>query len=203
MRSLSAADTRPSKTRRSVPRLSPVQRVRTRASSGPGGGRTTGRSSAAPRVTYQRARALPFIGAFRDFALHHAHPPSRSLHDRACQPRRRRSTRRRDLYDADGRPVHGGAAEAAPVRARVNAATYAGLAALDGLHPRHRRLVALSTASSSLCFLVATPWTVLGFWNAVIGLWLLHGRTDGHRSGRALRGRGRTAPSRSGCAPPS
>jgi membrane glycosyltransferase len=29
------------------------------------------------------------------------------------------------------------------------------------------------------CFLVATPWTVLGFWNAVLGLWLLHGRADG------------------------
>jgi membrane glycosyltransferase len=29
------------------------------------------------------------------------------------------------------------------------------------------------------CFLVATPWTVLGFWNAAIGLWLLHGRRDG------------------------
>ena len=32
-----------------------------------------------------------------------------------------------------------------------------------------------------LCFLLATPWTVLGFWNAVIGLWLLHGREDGLR----------------------
>jgi membrane glycosyltransferase len=29
------------------------------------------------------------------------------------------------------------------------------------------------------CFLIAAPWTVLGFWNAVIGLWLLHGRRDG------------------------
>jgi membrane glycosyltransferase len=29
------------------------------------------------------------------------------------------------------------------------------------------------------CFLIAAPWTVLGFWNAVLGLWLLHGRTDG------------------------
>jgi membrane glycosyltransferase len=29
------------------------------------------------------------------------------------------------------------------------------------------------------CFLVATPWTVLGFWNAALGLWLLHGRADG------------------------
>jgi len=25
------------------------------------------------------------------------------------------------------------------------------------------------------CFLVSAPWTVLGFWNAVIGFWLLHG----------------------------
>ena len=30
-----------------------------------------------------------------------------------------------------------------------------------------------------LCFLMAAPWTVLGFWNAAIGLWLLHGRKDG------------------------
>jgi membrane glycosyltransferase len=29
------------------------------------------------------------------------------------------------------------------------------------------------------CFLIATPWTVLGFWNAVLGLWLLHFRRDG------------------------
>jgi membrane glycosyltransferase len=29
------------------------------------------------------------------------------------------------------------------------------------------------------CFLVAAPWTVLGFWNAAIGLWLLHGSRDG------------------------
>jgi membrane glycosyltransferase len=29
------------------------------------------------------------------------------------------------------------------------------------------------------CFLVMAPWTVLGFWNALIGLWLLHGRRNG------------------------
>ena len=29
------------------------------------------------------------------------------------------------------------------------------------------------------CFLVATPWTVLGFWNALFGLWLLHGHSGG------------------------
>ncbi|KAF0230858.1 MAG: hypothetical protein FD175_1305 [Beijerinckiaceae bacterium] len=26
-----------------------------------------------------------------------------------------------------------------------------------------------------ICFLLGTPWAVLGFWNAIIGLWLLHG----------------------------
>jgi membrane glycosyltransferase len=30
-----------------------------------------------------------------------------------------------------------------------------------------------------VCFLVAAPWTVLGFWNAGLGIWLLHGRKDG------------------------
>ena len=29
-----------------------------------------------------------------------------------------------------------------------------------------------------LCVLVATPWTVLGFWNSLIGLWLLHSGRD-------------------------
>ena len=29
-----------------------------------------------------------------------------------------------------------------------------------------------------LAFAVGTPWTVLGFWNAAIGLWLLHGGRD-------------------------
>ncbi len=30
----------------------------------------------------------------------------------------------------------------------------------------------------ALAFAIATPWTVLGFWNALIGLWLLHGEKD-------------------------
>jgi membrane glycosyltransferase len=29
-----------------------------------------------------------------------------------------------------------------------------------------------------VCFAFGTPWTVLGFWNALIGLWLLHFRRD-------------------------
>jgi membrane glycosyltransferase len=30
-----------------------------------------------------------------------------------------------------------------------------------------------------LCFLVGLPWSVLGFWNALLGFWLLHGVKDG------------------------
>ncbi len=29
-----------------------------------------------------------------------------------------------------------------------------------------------------IAFAVAAPWSVLGFWNAAIGLWLLHGTKD-------------------------
>ncbi len=29
-----------------------------------------------------------------------------------------------------------------------------------------------------VCFAIAAPWSVLGFWNALIGLWLLHGGKD-------------------------
>jgi len=29
------------------------------------------------------------------------------------------------------------------------------------------------------CFLIGAPWSVMGVWNALIGLWLLHGRRDG------------------------
>lgn len=60
----------------------------------------------------------------------------------------------------------------------LNLATLAGLAA--GL----ARLLGLGGWSGVdlavfIAFLVAAPWSVLGFWNAAIGLWLLHGRRDG------------------------
>ncbi len=29
------------------------------------------------------------------------------------------------------------------------------------------------------CFLVGAPWTVMGVWNAVLGVWLIHGRHEG------------------------
>ncbi|WP_371348147.1 glucans biosynthesis glucosyltransferase MdoH [Ancylobacter sp. IITR112] len=33
-----------------------------------------------------------------------------------------------------------------------------------------------------VAFCISTPWTILGFWNAIIGLWLLHGPGDARRS---------------------
>ncbi|MCC2098655.1 MAG: glucans biosynthesis glucosyltransferase MdoH, partial [Hyphomicrobiales bacterium] len=33
-----------------------------------------------------------------------------------------------------------------------------------------------------ICFAAAAPWGVLGIWNALIGLWLLHRRQDGRRN---------------------
>ena len=33
-----------------------------------------------------------------------------------------------------------------------------------------------------ICFALAAPWGVLGIWNALIGLWLLHRRQDGRRN---------------------
>lgn len=37
----------------------------------------------------------------------------------------------------------------------------------------------LADGAIFVAFLFGAPWTVLGFWNAAIGLWLLHGRKDG------------------------
>ncbi len=31
-------------------------------------------------------------------------------------------------------------------------------------------------------FMLSTPWTILGVWNALVGLWLLHAREDGMRA---------------------
>jgi membrane glycosyltransferase len=59
----------------------------------------------------------------------------------------------------------------AALNVATNAALAAGmlrLCAKDGWNPLDVAMLA--------CFLVALPWVVLAFWNAVIGLWLLHGR---------------------------
>jgi membrane glycosyltransferase len=60
----------------------------------------------------------------------------------------------------------------------LNAGTYAALlgwcASIVG-----RNGWTLVDAVVILCFAIGTPWTVLGFWNALIGLWLLHGVRNG------------------------
>jgi membrane glycosyltransferase len=47
-----------------------------------------------------------------------------------------------------------------------------------------------------LCFAIGTPWTVLGFWNAVIGLWLLHGGRDARAEVAPYMAAGDVKPSR-------
>ncbi len=84
---------------------------------------------------------------------------------------------------------------------RVTLTTPAGLQSIDQLTRRRRIVFALNilTYAAMLgvaahilgaggwtwvdvvlfaCFAAGTPWTVLGFWNALIGLWLLHFRKD-------------------------
>jgi membrane glycosyltransferase len=79
--------------------------------------------------------------------------------------------------------------------------TPAGLQSIDELTRRRRIVFALNVATYVamllvaahilgaggwtlvdvilfICFAAGTPWTVLGFWNALIGLWLLHVRPD-------------------------
>jgi membrane glycosyltransferase len=85
--------------------------------------------------------------------------------------------------------------------ARVSLTTPAGLQSIDVLTRRRRIVFALNAVTYAallvaaarvagsggmtplgvvllLAFAAGTPWTVLGFWNALIGLWLLHARKD-------------------------
>ena len=62
----------------------------------------------------------------------------------------------------------------------VNLVTYLALAAAMAAVVGAGGWTAIDTVLF-ICFLIAAPWTVLGFWNAAIGLWLLHGRADGMR----------------------
>ena len=86
-------------------------------------------------------------------------------------------------------------------RAALHLATPSGLQSIDVLTRRRRTVFALNVVTYAamlwvaalvlgaggwtwvdlvlfICFAAGTPWTVLGFWNALIGLWLLHFRTD-------------------------
>ena len=93
-------------------------------------------------------------------------------------------------------------ARAAPAPSvRLSLTTPTGLQSIDALTRRRQAVLALNLATYAAmlmwalrvlfsggvdpigivlfcCFAVGTPWTVLGFWNAVIGLWLLHCRRD-------------------------
>lgn len=60
----------------------------------------------------------------------------------------------------------------------LNFATYLGLLAWLGAIIAPGRL-ALVEVLLFVCFAFGTPWTVLGFWNAVIGLWMLRDASDG------------------------
>ena len=85
--------------------------------------------------------------------------------------------------------------------ARMSLTTPAGLQSIAELARRRRLVFALNIATYLamlwvaalilgsggwtavdvilfVCFAFGTPWTVLGFWNALIGLWLLHIRRD-------------------------
>jgi membrane glycosyltransferase len=85
--------------------------------------------------------------------------------------------------------------------ARVSLTTPAGLQSIDVLTRRRRIVFALNALTYAallvvaarvlgsggmtplavillLAFAAGTPWAVLGFWNALIGLWLLHARKD-------------------------
>jgi membrane glycosyltransferase len=85
--------------------------------------------------------------------------------------------------------------------ARLSLTTPSGLQSIDVLTRRRRIVFALNVVTYVamlgvvarvlaaggwtwvdvvlfICFAAGTPWTVLGFWNALIGLWLLHFRKD-------------------------
>ena len=213
MRRLSLADTLPSKTRRSVPRLSPDQSVRTRASFAPRAGSSAGRSSASRRPTYQSASALfcaawsaepwPFIGASGFLRFITPIPCPRRF---MTEPAQLLPTL--DLVGLTSTtptrgPVHGAASQAAPLHGRRERCD------LSRHSPRPWPSSSAPAAGHAVdvilfgCFLIATPWTVLGFWNAVIGLWLLHGSEGRHRRRSRPSPPQGSAATRSMPAPPS
>ncbi|MEL7048625.1 MAG: glycosyltransferase, partial [Pseudomonadota bacterium] len=59
----------------------------------------------------------------------------------------------------------------------LNALTYGALLA-GAWHVAAAGGVTIVDAVMFVCFAIGSPWAVLGFWNAVIGLWLLHGHSD-------------------------
>ncbi|NOU07187.1 MAG: glucans biosynthesis glucosyltransferase MdoH [Hyphomicrobiaceae bacterium] len=97
-----------------------------------------------------------------------------------------------DTYDASAHLA---------TRSPISLTTPTGVQSIDDLAQRRRIVIVLNVATYCallwgaarlmgaggwtlvdmimfVCFAVGTPWTVLGFWNALIGLWLLHFHKD-------------------------
>ena len=84
MRSHSEAGTAPADTRRSVPRLTPLHSIRTRASPGLGGPSGFVRSSATPGFVYQSERAICILPVERRAVMCTA-PMKLPLRERGCR----------------------------------------------------------------------------------------------------------------------
>ncbi|MEO1544322.1 MAG: glycosyltransferase, partial [Pseudomonadota bacterium] len=91
------------------------------------------------------------------------------------------STRRDDATATVGLPT--GLQSLSTVRARrrivlvLNSLTYGALLAL-AWHVASAGGLTVVDIVMFACFAIGSPWAVMGFWNAIIGIWLLHGHRD-------------------------
>ena len=170
MRSNSLSGTRPARTSASVPRLSAPCRARTRTSPGRSGASFSSRISARPGPTYQSASArvrsgtslIPVVPCNRSTAISGAAQKSRNdrgdarpfCHSRSCG----RRTRRRHL-PAAGRCL--------PLWLPPPWPRVLWLASV-AVPPRSFGAIAFL-----VLFAVTLPWSVIGFWNAVIGFLIM------------------------------
>src|SRR3984893_190206 len=168
MRSNSLAGTFPANTKRSVPRLSAPWSARTRTSRAPGSAAGSSRISPRPGAPYHSAAAAcPRLLATFPPVIHLAIrrpaiscPSQKRIRDRGMLER---------TSSATIGAVDPGVTARRAIVAALNAATMAALLWLAA--------VALSPGGYGFLdcvliglFAVTLPWTVVGFWNAVIGL---------------------------------
>jgi len=89
----------------------------------------------------------------------------------------RDAPRRLQLMTPTGAQATGVLAQRRLIVAVLNAVTYVALMVWAGAVLSHGGWTVVDTVLI-VAFAIGTPWTVLGFWNALIGLWLLHGTKD-------------------------
>src|SRR5215472_4585367 len=168
MRSNSLCGTRPENTKRSVPRLSAPWSARTRTSPAAGSPRGSSRSSPRPGPTYHSATApCPRVPAT-------FHPVIGLANQRpAISCRGRKGIRNSGMLERTGSATATAADRSIAARratvAALNVVTMAGLLwlAAAALSPGGYGLVDWALLIS---FAITLPWTVVGFWNAAIGL---------------------------------